>query len=165
MLVKYSRGSLAYYEGDYELAARLLEETADEARNGQFLSDLARSLVGLGKVRLGQGQPVLASETIQEGLKIFWGIGQKIGYIDALEVLASAYVAQGHEAEAVKLYAPCDVSRQALGAPLLPVDQPGYLADISACQHGLGIDNFSDLWQCAASQPINDVIEEILKAA
>lgn len=53
VLVWYFLGLLAYYEGNTEEAAVLLMETAALAREGQFRPDLARSLVTLGRVRLG----------------------------------------------------------------------------------------------------------------
>jgi predicted ATPase/DNA-binding SARP family transcriptional activator len=165
MLLRYFRGLLAYYEGEHERAVELLEEAAQEARKGQFLFDLARARVTLGWVRLKQARLDLAQASIQEGLKIFWEISQKIGCAVALEALACVYAAEGKEADAVGLFGASDELRRVLGAPVPPVDQPAYQATTAACRRKLGIANYIDLWERASAQQLDAVIVRVMKDA
>jgi predicted ATPase/DNA-binding SARP family transcriptional activator len=163
MLLRYFRGLLAYYEGENERAVALLEDTAEEARKGQFLSDLARAQVTLGLVRLNQERQSLAIPSIQEGLRIYWEISQKTGCAAALEALAFVFMAQGREADALRLFGVGDTLRKALGAPIPLVDRPAYQAAIAACRRKLGIANYIDLWERAAAQQLDEVVVEVLK--
>ncbi len=163
MLVKYFRGLLAYYEGENERAAEWLEMAANEARQGHFLSELARSLATLGRVRLKQGQNAQAIGLIRESLGIFWEIGYKIGCVVALETLAHVHVDNGDLEEAVALFSTSNTLRCVLGAPLPPVDCPAYEAAIATCRGKLGSTYFTDLWERSSGISLDELIDEVLR--
>jgi predicted ATPase/DNA-binding SARP family transcriptional activator len=152
VVVRYFRGLMATCEGDAERASVLLGETITLARQGQYKPDLARSLIALGRVRLAQGEVERADELIREGLGLFRELGHKLGLATALEALAMLSAQQGDGAQAVQLFSTAQALRQALGAPLPPVDRPAYDAAVAACRVQLGEAVFSDLWARAAAQ-------------
>ena len=164
VLVLYFRGLLAYYEGDAEQAAVLLRETTALAREGQFMPDLARSLVTLGRVRLRLGEIALAAELLWEGLDLFQELGHKLGIAIALEALASVSAVQGDDPHAVMLFATAYTLREALGAPLPPIDRTAYDSVVAVSRAQLGDAVFADLWARAATRPFKEVVEGILTA-
>jgi predicted ATPase/DNA-binding SARP family transcriptional activator len=163
-LVCYFRGLLAYYEGDAERAAVLLGETTVLAREGQYKPDLARSLVALGRVRLILGEIALAVKLLREGLDLFRELGHKLGIAIALEALASVSAVQGDGAHAVMLFATAHSLREAIDAPLPPVDHPAYDSAMASIRTQLGETAFDVAWEPAATRPFQEVVEEILKA-
>jgi tetratricopeptide (TPR) repeat protein len=165
VLVCYLQGLLAYYEGDIEQAAMLLEKATTLAGEGQYKPDLARSLMSLGRVRLKLGEIGLATELLRESLSRFRDIGNKLGLATTLEALASMRLTQEDSASAVRLYAAAHTLRQALGAPLPPIDHDAYNAAVATSRAQLGDDVFADLWARAAARPFNEVVEEILMAS
>ncbi len=162
VLVLYFRGLLAYYEGEIEEAARVLEETTALAREGEFKPDLARSLVTLGRVKLARGEAELAGDSLQEGLRLSAKFGHKLNIAIALEALANVSMVQSEGAQAVMLFATAHTLRQAIGAPLPPIDRDAYDSAIANSRAQLGDDVFADLWARTAVRPYEEVVEEIL---
>ncbi len=165
VLVCYLQGLLAYYEGDIEQAAMLLEQATSLAREGQYKPDLARSLMTLGRVRLKLGEDGLANELLMESLSRFRDIGNKLGIAITLEALASVRLTQDDSASAVRLFATAHSLRQVLGAPLPPIDHAAYDSAVVTTRTQLGDDVFTDLWSHAAARPFNDMVEEILMSS
>jgi tetratricopeptide (TPR) repeat protein len=165
VLVCYLQGLLAYYEGDIEQAALVLEQATTLAREGQYKPDLARALMSLGRVRLKLGEVGLAAELLRESLSRFRDIGNKLGIAITLEALASVRLAQEDGASAVRLFATAHNLREGLGAPLPPIDRNNYDSTVAASRTQLGDAVFTDLWARSAARPYNEVVEEILKAA
>jgi predicted ATPase/transcriptional regulator with XRE-family HTH domain len=162
-LVGYFQGLLAYYEGDAERAAVLLEEMTALAREGQYKPDLARSLVALGRVRLTLGDVVLATRLFREGLDLFREVGHKLGIAIALEQLAAVSALQGNGVQAVMLFGSADALREAIGAPLPPVDRAAFDLAVAASRSQLGETAFAVAWAQASARPFQGVVEEILK--
>jgi hypothetical protein len=162
LLVCYLRGLLAYYEGDAVAAMRLLEETTALAREGQFRSVLARSLVALGRVKRTLGQLLPASELLMEGLDLFRALGHKLGIATALEELGGVSAVQGDGGQAATLFGTAHTLREALGAPLPPVDRAAYDSAVAVCRAQLGETAFAEAWAHAAASPFQEVVEEIL---
>jgi tetratricopeptide (TPR) repeat protein len=163
VLVIYFRGLLAYYEGHHDEAAVFLEETIAGAREGHFKPDLARSLVTMSRVKLSLGDAPLATRLLCEGLGLFSEIQNKLGVAIAFEALAFIRLAQRAGLEAMRLFAASHTLRQALGAPLPPIDRTAYDSAVADCQLQLGDDIFDQLWVSAASTPYTELVDDILK--
>jgi predicted ATPase/DNA-binding SARP family transcriptional activator len=164
VLVCYLQGLLAYYVGDINQAAAVLERATTLAREGQFKPDLARSLMTLGLVRLKLGEVGLATELLKESLSRFRDIGNKLGIAITLEALASVRLIQGNSAGAVKLYSTAYRLREVLGAPLPPIDRSAYDSAIAATLAQLGEPAFMELSAAAEEGSLEEVVEETLKA-
>jgi len=164
VLVCYIQGLLAYYEGDIEQAAIVLEQATTLAREGQYKPDLARALMSLGRVRLKLGEVELAAELLRESLSRFRDIGNILGVAITLEALASVSLAQGDGACAVERFGTAHSIRQVLGAPLPPIERQAYEVAIATCRAQLGEAVFTAIWEPNSTRPHQEVVEEILKS-
>jgi predicted ATPase/DNA-binding SARP family transcriptional activator len=162
VVVWYFTGLLAYYEGNLEEAAALLDQTIVHAREGQFKPDLARSLVTFGRVRLSQGKVAISIQLLREGLGLFKEIGHKFGIAKTLEVSATISAVYGDSAEAVRLFATAHTLREVMNAPIPPIDRAANDSTIATLKSRLGEALFNDLWKRAADIPVEEVAEEIL---
>ena len=163
-LVWYFRGLLAYYEGDAQRSAVLLEEATALAWEGQYKPDLARALVALGRVRRTLGEIVTASKLLLEALNLFRELDHKLGIAVALEELTVIRAVQGDGAGAVMLSSAAHVLRETMGAPVPPVDRTAFDSAVAASHRQLGETAFAIAWAYAAARPFQEVVEEILKA-
>ncbi len=163
VLVSYFQGLLAYYEGNFEQAVKVLEETSLLAREGQFKPDLARAIMTLARARLKLGEANLASELLSQSLVIYRENANRLGIAITLEALASVRLTQGDSANAVLLYGTGHTIREVLGAPLPPIDRSAYDSAIAATKEHLGEPLFIELWATAKARSVEDVIAEILK--
>jgi predicted ATPase len=161
-LVCYFRGLLAHYEGDAVAAVRLLDETTALAREGQYKPDLARSLVALGRAKRTLGQVLPASELLVEGLDLFRALGHKLGIANAIEELGAVSAVQGDGVQAAMLFSTAHALREAMGAPLPPVDRAAYDSAVAVCRAQLGETAFAEAWAREAARPFQEVVEEIV---
>ncbi len=161
--VCYFRGLLAYYEEDAEGAAELLEEVLALARQGIYKVEVARSLIALARVRRRLGKVVQTAEFVLEGLDLLSKHGHKLGVAIALEELAAVKAVQDDSTQAAMLFGTAHALREALGAPLPPVDRADYDSVVAACRARLGETAFAEAWADAAAQPFQEVVEEVLK--
>ncbi len=144
-LVGYFQGVLAYYEGDTESAAALLEETVRLARESQYKPDLARSLIALSRVTHERGDARQATALLREGLGLFRELGHKLGMTTALEGLAELAAAENAK-RAASLFGAAGAIREAIGAPLPPVDSGAQERDLAAVRAHLTEEAFARAW-------------------
>ena len=164
VLTGYFEGLLAYYEGNLHRAAAVLEQTITLARESQYQPDLARSLIALGRVRRAQGEAAHAAVPLMEGLRLFSQSGAKLGMAAALEAFAGLQVRQAPD-YALRCFGAGDALRSAIGAPIPPVDQPAYTADMAALRTQVGVDPFADAWSRAHAEPYQTLVAEILASS
>ncbi len=164
LLVAYFKGLLAYHEHEDEKAVGLINEAISLSREGQFMPDLARSVVtsGLVKIRLGDFEE--AKHFLLEGLRLFWEFDHKLGIATALEAYAQLSAARGDFASAANHLAAGNTLRQRLGAVRPPIERSSYDNLITNCKNQLGGEIFNDLWSRAEIRPPGEVVEEILQA-
>jgi len=163
VLVYYFQGLLAFYESDNEQSADLLTQSTLMARKGDFKSDLARSLITQGRVRIRQGEVELAAQQVREGLSLFYGFRNKLGVAFALEVLAHESAAQGENIQTVLRLATANSIREAIGAPLPPIDRQENSSLVDACRAQLGEKIFNEIWASAIKKPFEELVRDILK--
>ena len=144
VLAGYLQGILAYYEEDTERAVTLLEETITLAQEGGYKPDLARALVALGRAMHRRDAVREAAALLQEGLWLFLALSHKLGMVTALEGLAE--LATEDTTRAAKLLATADAAREAIGAPLPPVDHPGRESLFTALRRQLAEEAFAQAW-------------------
>jgi len=161
-LVGYFQGLLAYYEGDMEHAARLLEKTVALARESHYRPDLARALVTLGRVSRARGETARAAALLHEGLGLFLETDAKLGVATALEGFAGLLLSEDG-ARAARLFAAADALRAAIGAPLPPVDLPAYEREVAALRAELGESAFGQAWAQGKTEPYEAVGAQVLE--
>jgi predicted ATPase/DNA-binding SARP family transcriptional activator len=162
-LVCHFRGLLAYYQGDAEEAAELLEKSLALERKGTYKPDVAWKLIALARVMHIRDDIVQATELVLEALDLFSKYGRKLGVAIALEELAAVKATQGDSSQAVMLFSTADALREGMGAPLPPVDRAAHDAVVSACRAQLGEIAFAEAWAHAAARPFQEVVDEVLK--
>jgi tetratricopeptide (TPR) repeat protein len=145
VLVHHFQGVLEFYEGDTERAVALLEGTIALARWSQYKPDLARSLIALGRAMRVRGDASQSVALLKEGLRLFWEFGHKLGTATALEGLAELAAAENAE-RAARLFGAADAIREAIGAPLPPVDRRAHEHDLVAVRAHLAEEAFAQAW-------------------
>ncbi len=162
-LVCHFRGLLAYYQGDAEEAAELLEESLALARKGIYRPEVGRSLIALARARRALGQIVQATNLALEALELYEKYGRKLGTAIALEELAAVCIVQRDTARAVMLFSVANTLRKRLGAPLPPVDRASHDSALALCNTQLGETVCAAIWADASTRHFQEVVEEILK--
>jgi hypothetical protein len=161
VLVGYFEGLLAYYEGDMERAAASFEETILSAREGQYKPDLARALVALGRARGAQHNVKQAAASLKEGLRLFSESDSKLGIAIALEACAGLVTSEKPD-DATRWFGSAETIRSVIGAPMPPVDRPGYERDVAAVRAQIGQTGFAEAWARAQAEPYQVVVASIL---
>jgi tetratricopeptide (TPR) repeat protein len=158
-LVSYFRGLLAYYEGESEEAAVLLEKTTAMAREGQYKPDLGRSLVTLGRVRLSSGEATPATKYLREGLDLFQELGHRLGVASAIEQLATVSALQDDGIRAARLFSWSYALREAMDAPFPPVDRSAYNSMLADIRAQLGEAAYTTAWTEGCKMTIEQAID------
>jgi predicted ATPase len=161
VLMGYCSGLLAYYEDDAESAAARLEETAALAREGQYLPDLARSLIVLGRVWHAQGDAARATALLREGLCLCQQMNNTLGAVTALEALAALALATQPQ-QAAQWLGAAEAARTALGTPLPPVERPALGRALTAIRTRLDERTLSALWAEGQAMRLDEAITRAL---
>jgi hypothetical protein len=90
-------------------------------------------------------------------------LGQKLGMASALEELGAVSAVQGDGLQAAMLFSTAHAWREAMGAPLPPVDCAAHDSVVAACRAQLGETHFAEAWANAAARPLQEAAEEVLK--
>ena len=90
--VLYRAGSLAWYQGDYERAQSLCEESLDLLRQLEDKGGIASSLIILGLVTASQGDYERAVAMCEESLSLLRELGDKWSIASALFILGEVLV-------------------------------------------------------------------------
>ncbi|HNS52056.1 MAG TPA: hypothetical protein PKO09_12845 [Anaerolineae bacterium] len=103
-----------------------------------------------------------ASELLLEGRELFGAMGDKLGVANALEELGAVSALQADWALAAMSLSAAHALRQAMGAPLPPVDRGGYESVVEACRTRLGEGAFAEAWARGESRPWQEAVAEAL---
>jgi predicted ATPase len=160
VLTAYFDGLLTYYEGNLQGAAVLLEKTVALARASQYKPDLARALISLGRVRRAQDQGTLAAAHIVEGLRLFAESGSKLGIATGVEAFAGLKATEAQES-AAGWFGAAETIRGDIGAPLPPVDRPGYERDVDAVRAHIGEAGLAKAWARGRAETYETVVADI----
>jgi predicted ATPase/DNA-binding SARP family transcriptional activator len=157
-LVCYFRGLLAYYEGDAVAATMLLHEAKTLAQAGQFKPDLARSLVAMGRAIRSQGDAKQAVIWVRESLDLYHRLDQKLGIAICLEEIAR-WASEKDARQAAKLFGVAEAIREAIGAPLSPIDRPYHESDVARTRAQLSEAAFAFAWNEGNAMSLEEAID------
>jgi predicted ATPase len=146
----YGLGVVALHQGDYAEARALLEQSLAIQRDREEKGAIPYSLAGLGVVALHQGDYAEARALLDEGLALFRELGDKGGIAESLEAFASLALKEGEEkgeARCARLWGAAAALRDAIGAPLPPMDRPEQERDLAAVRAALGEAAFAAAWE------------------
>lgn len=113
----------------------------DEAAHGTIIS-----LRSLAKVFAAQGDHSRAQALCEESIALARQAGDRVNIASGLEGLAAAVAIQGKPAWAAWLWSAAQTLRQAIGAPLPPVERPACESAVAATCNHLGEQAFTTAW-------------------
>ncbi|PWT75057.1 MAG: hypothetical protein C5B60_05910 [Chloroflexi bacterium] len=148
-------GSVALRHGDASTARTRIEEGLLLYREIGYRQGIAEALSLLGKVEAARGDLTYARKLCEESLTMARELGQRELIAAALEGLARISAAQGEPVQAAQMWGTAEALREALGAPLHPVERLDYDVAVAAVHDQLGQDNFVSNWQVGRLQPVD----------
>ena len=140
-------GSVALKQGDVATARTRVEEGLFLYREMGYREGIAEALSLLGKVEAARGDLTFARTLYEESLTMARELGQRELIATGLEGLARAIAAQGDPAQAARLWGMAEALREALGAPLHPVERADYDPAVASVREQLGEGAFISTWQ------------------
>jgi tetratricopeptide (TPR) repeat protein len=149
-------GIIARYTGDSDEAIVLLGEAIALDIQWGFGPDVAFPLAQLGWAVLERGEPERAHALLAEALRTFLGVGNKLQATACLEGLAAVASAQRDFERAARLLGAAEAARQAIGAPLRPVDQPRHEALRALARTALGEHGCAVSWAAGRAMSLDD---------
>jgi len=139
-------GRLALHRGDHTIAQTLLEESLSIYRTAGDRQGMAESLAYLASNAMLRGDIQVARSLAEEGLTRALELDHKLTIAVCLERLAGVLLAQGEATWAVRLWGGAAALREAIGAPLPPVERAGYEQAVTAARSLLGEQAFAAAW-------------------
>jgi len=133
-------------QGDVATARSRVEESLVLYREMEHREGMAEALSLLGKVEATLGDHAFAGALYEESLTIAKDIGDKELIASGLEGLASVVVWQGEPARAAQLWGTAEALREAIGAPLQPIERADYDHAVAAVRNHLGEEAFVSAW-------------------
>lgn len=140
-------GLVALKQGDVATARTWMEEGLLLYREMEYREGIAETLSLLGKVEAARGNLIFARTLYEESLTLARELEQRELMAIGLEGLARVIAAQGDLAQAARLWGLAEALREALGAPLPPVERADYDAAVAAVREQLGKETFISTWQ------------------
>jgi predicted ATPase/class 3 adenylate cyclase len=139
-------GSVALKLGDVATARTRIEEGLFLYKEMGYREGITEALLLLGKVEAARGDLTFARTLYEESLTMARELGQRELIATGLEGLARV-LAEGDPVQAVRLWGMAEALREALGAPLPPVERADYDSAVAAVRDRLGEGIFISTWQ------------------
>lgn len=152
------QGWVALTQGDMATARTRVEAGLGLYRKMAHREGIAEALSLLGKVEAARGDYTEARGLYEESLGMARDIGDKELIASGLAGLARVVARQGEPTWAVQLWGSAEALREAIGAPLQPIERADYEQAVAAVRHHLGADAFAAAW----SQGRTMTVEQIL---
>jgi predicted ATPase/class 3 adenylate cyclase/DNA-binding CsgD family transcriptional regulator len=142
-------GQLALYEGDAATAHSLLEESLATFREQGDRVGIAESLALLARVAAFQGDYATSRTLYEESLAVSSALGDKEAIASCFEGLGAVLAAQGHADTslwATRLWGAAEALREAIGAPMPPLERATYEQWLATVRTQLGEEIFAAAW-------------------
>ena len=139
-------GWVALKQGEKATARSRVEESLMLYREMEHREGMAEALCVLGKVESARGDHTLARTLYEDSLAMAQEIGDKELTASGLEGLASVVATQGELARATRLWGTAEALRDAIGAPLQPIERADYEQAVATAREHLGEETFDSAW-------------------
>ena len=140
-------GLLPLNEGDYAGARSLLEESLALTREHEDHYRIAYRLGDLGMLAIRQGDVEQARPLVEEGLTIAMRMGNRWFTASCLERLGEVAVGRQQFTWAVQLWGAAAALREAISAPIPPIERIPYEHAIALAHTHLAEEAFTSAWQ------------------
>jgi tetratricopeptide (TPR) repeat protein len=128
---KVHLAAVAHYRGEPERARWLAEDALARFRGLAFKEGIAWALNVLGLVEQHDGAPDRAIERLRASLEIHCAVGDRWRCASVLETLAAVLADGGQTLTAAELLGTASAIRDAIGAPVAPVERPSLDATVA----------------------------------
>jgi predicted ATPase/DNA-binding SARP family transcriptional activator len=141
-----SLGTVARYQGAADRAAALLQESRSLAEGIGFREGVAWSLEQLGLLAAERGDPA-AVTLLRDSLLIHHELRDRWRTCSLLDDLAACLLPRGDAAQAARLLAAADATRDLIGTVVAPCETALHEAAMSGAREALGDAAFDAAWQ------------------
>ena len=139
-------GWVALKQGDSATARSRVEESLTLYREMEHREGMAEALCMLGKIETARGDYPFARTLYEESLAIAQELNDRELILIGLEGLASVVAAQGELSWATRLWGTAEALREAIGAPLPPIERADYERAVATARDQLGAESFDAAW-------------------
>ena len=139
-------GWVALTRGDITTARTRVEEGLGLYKKMEHREGIAEALALLGRVEAARGDHTCARILYEESLTMARERGDKELIASGLAGLASVVAVQGEPGWAVRLWGSAEALREAIGAPLQPIERADYDHAVGAVRDHLGERAFAAAW-------------------
>jgi predicted ATPase/DNA-binding CsgD family transcriptional regulator len=151
-------------QGDATRALALCDEAVRLARQTGAAGRLTLALIYQGQVTSLLGQPARAAAAFKEGLQLARAWESAWGVAECLEGLAVVAASLGQFARGARLLGAAARLREAIGAPVHPVDRADHDRAVHASLSALGADAYAKAWSSGQALSVDAVIDEAASA-
>lgn len=151
-------GWVALTQGDLATARTRVEEGLTLYRKMEHREGIAEALALLGKVETTRGDSARARALYDESLALARDIGDQELIASGLTGLARVVAMQGELAWAVRLWGSAAALREAIGAPVPPIERADYDQAVAAVRDTLGKSAFDAAWAQGRLMPVEQVL-------
>ncbi len=151
--------------GDATRATALCEDAVRLARETDASGRLTLALIYRGQVASILNAPTRAEAAFQEGLQLAREWDSAWGMAECLEGLAVVAAGGGQSARAARLLGAAARLREAIGAPVHPVDRADHDRAVHASQLALGGPAYAAAWASGQALSLDAVVEDATSAA
>ena len=153
-------GLLPLYQHDYPAAEKLLKESLTLSRQRGDRYVIAYRLADLGLLALQQKEIARAHALIEEALIISLQLGNRWFVASCLERLGEVAVELHQQVHAVELWGAAAVIRDAIDAPIPPIERALYEHSVAQAQLHLSVDEFSRAWKKGYTSALEEILIE-----
>jgi non-specific serine/threonine protein kinase len=151
--------------GDQPRATELCEQAVSVAREAGTTGRLTLALIYRGQVANIQGETGRAVDAFQEGLQLAREWDSAWGMAECLEGLAVGAASESQPARAARLLGAAARLREAIGAPVHPVDRADHERAVEVSRSALGAADYDAAWTSGEAMDLEDVIDYAVSSA
>jgi predicted ATPase/class 3 adenylate cyclase len=151
-------GWVALKQGDVITARTRVEESLALYREMEHREGMAEALSLLARLEATRDDHAFARVLYEESLAMAQEIGDKELIASGLGGLASVAAAQDEPTWAARLWGSAEVMREAIGAPLPPVERADYDHAVAAVREHLGEQAFASAWAEGRTMTVEQVL-------
>ncbi|HEU5103349.1 MAG TPA: tetratricopeptide repeat protein, partial [Roseiflexaceae bacterium] len=158
-------GLVVYHQGDMHDATAIFDEALALAQAIGSGRELVETLYGLGRVALREGAVERAVTLLSESLILARDQGIRLFVAERLEACGAAAIALGQASHAARLFGAAEALREAIDAPLPPVEHADYERDVAAARSQLDEAAFATAWAAGRALTLEQAIAYALEGS
>ncbi|HEX6477286.1 MAG TPA: tetratricopeptide repeat protein [Ktedonobacteraceae bacterium] len=155
---------VALRQGDIATARTRVEQSLGLYKEMEHREGVAEAFSLLGRVEASSGDHTFARTLYEESLAMAQEIGDRELMASGLEGLASSVAAQGELVWAAHLWGTAEALREAIGAPLQPIEHADYDHAVITARKSLGEETFALAWARGRTMTVEQALTRDVQA-